>query len=98
MSFQLEVLENSDIYYNVAVLKPVGFEKAIEDEKWWITMQDELNMIEKNNTWELVDRPLRKKPIGVKWVYRTKLNPDGFINKYKVRFEFLRGRLGVCIY
>ena len=38
MSFQLEVLENSDIYYNVAVLKPVGFEKAIEDEKWWITM------------------------------------------------------------
>ena len=29
-------------------------------------MQDELNIIEKNNTWELVDKPSHKKPIGVK--------------------------------
>ena len=42
-------------------------------------------MIDKNNTWELVDRPSHKKPIGVKWVYRTKLNSDGSINKHKAR-------------
>ena len=42
-------------------------------------------MIEKNNTWELVDRPTHKKTIGVKWVYRTKLNPDGSVNKHKAR-------------
>ena len=42
-------------------------------------------MIEKNNTWELVDRPTHKKAIGVKWVYRTKLNYDGSINKHKAR-------------
>ena len=35
--------------------------------------------------WKLVDRPQHKQPIGVKWVYRTKLNPDGSINKYKAR-------------
>ncbi|RVW87051.1 Retrovirus-related Pol polyprotein from transposon RE1 [Vitis vinifera] len=75
----------SDIYYNVVVLEPAGFEEAIEDEKWWAAMQDELNMIEKNNTWELVDRSSHKKPIGVKGVYRTKLNLDGSINKYKAR-------------
>ena len=45
----------SYIYCNVVVLEPVGFEKAIEDEKWQVAMQDELNMIEKNNMWELVD-------------------------------------------
>jgi hypothetical protein len=28
---------------------------------------------------------LHKKAIGVKWVYRTKFNVDGFINKYKAR-------------
>ena len=50
----------SDIYCNVAVLEPTGFEKAIENEKWRATMQDELNMIEKNNTWELVDKPSHK--------------------------------------
>lgn len=32
-----------------------------------------------------MDRPQNKKAIGVKWVYRTKLNPDGSINKYKAR-------------
>jgi len=29
--------------------------------------------------------PEHKKPIGVKWVYRTKLNVDGTINKHKAR-------------
>ena len=42
-------------------------------------------MIEKNQTWELVDRPEHKKAIGVKWVYRTKLNPNGSVNMHKVR-------------
>ena len=48
-------------------------------------MQEELSMIEKNNTWELINRPTHKKAIGVKWVYRTKLNSNGFVNKHKAR-------------
>jgi hypothetical protein len=32
-----------------------------------------------------VDIPQHKKAIGVKWVYRTKLNSDGYVNKYKAR-------------
>ena len=48
-------------------------------------MKDQLRMIEKNDTWELVDIPQHRKVIGVKWVYRTKLNTDGSINKYKAR-------------
>lgn len=37
-------------------------------------MQDELSMIEKGGIWELVDRLTEKSVIGVKWVYKTKLN------------------------
>ena len=48
-------------------------------------MKGELRMIEKNDIWELVDRPQHRKVIGVKWVYRTKLNADGSVNKYKAR-------------
>ena len=33
----------------------------------------------------MMDKPLHKKAIGVKWVYRTKQNSDGSINKYKAR-------------
>jgi len=42
-------------------------------------------MIEKNETWILVDRPIHKKVIGVKWIFKTKLNANGNINKYKAR-------------
>ena len=43
-------------------------------------------MIEKKKkTWELVDRTLSRKIIGVRWVFRTKLNLDGSVNKYKAR-------------
>jgi hypothetical protein len=33
----------------------------------------------------LVNRPAHKKAIRVKWVYRTKFNADGSINKHKAR-------------
>ena len=42
-------------------------------------------MINKNDTWELVDKPEEKNVIDVKWVYRTKYNPDGSIFKHKAR-------------
>ena len=42
-------------------------------------------MIQKNNTWTLVDRPEGRKVIGVKWVFRTKLNADNSINKHKAK-------------
>ena len=42
-------------------------------------------MIQKNNTWTLVDRLEGRKVIGVKWIYRTKLNADNSINKHKAR-------------
>lgn len=29
--------------------------------------------------------PQHKKAIGVKWIFRTKLNSDGSVNKYKAR-------------
>ena len=48
-------------------------------------MKEEITTIENNKTWQLVDKPKGKKVIGVKWVYRVKLNPNGSINKYKAR-------------
>ena len=40
-------------------------------------MNEELNQIEKNKTWELVPRPKDKNVIGTKWVLKTKVNEDG---------------------
>ncbi|WRX11513.1 Reverse transcriptase [Theobroma cacao] len=46
-------------------------------------MDAEINMIKKNKTWILVNRPNNHNVIGVKWIFRTKLNLDGSVNKYK---------------
>ncbi|CAJ2631452.1 unnamed protein product, partial [Trifolium pratense] len=48
-------------------------------------MQEEIDAIEKNKTWQLVEKPNDKEAIGVKWVYKLKHNPDGSIQRAKAR-------------
>jgi hypothetical protein len=48
-------------------------------------MKEELTMIKNNEIWILVDRPVHKKVIGMKWIFKTKLNAYGNINKYKAK-------------
>ena len=55
---------------------PIHFEEAVKDKKLINAMDEEINAIEKNNTWELVDLPKGKEVIGVKWVYKTKSNVE----------------------
>ncbi|CAL2257239.1 unnamed protein product [Prunus armeniaca] len=70
---------------NLCIMEPENYVDAAQDESWLKAMQDELYMIEKNGTWELVERPSEKPVIGVKWVYKTKLNLDGSVQKNKAR-------------
>jgi hypothetical protein len=48
-------------------------------------MDEELDQIEKNDTWEFVPRPKNKNVIGTKWVLRNKLNEDGQVTSNKAR-------------
>jgi hypothetical protein len=48
-------------------------------------MDEELDQIEKNDTWELVPRPKNKNVIGTKWVFRNKLNEYGQVTRNKAR-------------
>ncbi|KAI5342476.1 hypothetical protein L3X38_010351 [Prunus dulcis] len=68
---------------NLCIIEPEKYAEAAQDSSWLKAMEDELHMIEKNGTWELVDRPTEKPVIGVKWVYKTKLNLDGSVQKNK---------------
>lgn len=46
-------------------------------------MDQEIRAIQKNNTWELTDSGAKK--IGVKWLFKTKLNEKGEVDKCKAR-------------
>ena len=44
-------------------------------------MDEEIECIENNQTWELVDVPKDKYVINVKWIYKTKQDVDGNVQK-----------------
>ena len=48
-------------------------------------MDLEIEAIERNGTWELTDLPKGMKKIGVEWVFKTKLNENGEVDKCKAR-------------
>ncbi|RDY13691.1 putative mitochondrial protein, partial [Mucuna pruriens] len=83
-----------DVYEtcNMAMLKLECYEEASKKEVWVKAMEEEIKMIEKNITWELIDCPHGKDIIRVKWVYKTKLNPDGTIQKHKVSHKALSAK------
>jgi hypothetical protein len=64
---------------------PSTFEEAVQFDNWRAAMNQEIEAIERNNTWELIDLPPGGKTVGVKWIFKTKLNEFGEVDKYKAR-------------
>jgi hypothetical protein len=55
-------------------------------------MQEELQALAENHTWDIAPCPTGVKPIGCKWVYSIKLRYDGSLDKYKARLVALGNR------
>ncbi|KAL0313353.1 UNVERIFIED_CONTAM: Retrovirus-related Pol polyprotein from transposon TNT 1-94 [Sesamum radiatum] len=79
--------ENEDKVHIAQVVSndPLHFEQAVKSANWRMAMDNEIKSIEKNKTWTLTELPVGTKKIGVKWVYKTKYNENGKIDKYKAR-------------
>ncbi|KAL6321590.1 hypothetical protein AAG906_024591 [Vitis piasezkii] len=78
-----------DVEHNLVLFTstadPTTFEEAVQSSKWRAAMDLEIEAIERNGTWELTDLPEGVKKIGVKWVFKTKLNENGKVDKCKAR-------------
>ena len=48
-------------------------------------MKDEINALKKNKTFEVVDKPIGRNIVGSKWVFKTKRNADGTLERYRAR-------------
>lgn len=67
---------------------PISYNEAImssQSTQWFEAMKDELRSMKINDVWELTLLPKGAKPVGCKWVYKTKLDPKGNIERYKAR-------------
>lgn len=59
--------------------------EALSRLEWVTTMKEECEALMRNGTWSLVSLPQGRRPIGCKWLLKTKRNSDGSINKLKLR-------------
>ena len=81
----LDLDEEINLMLFTASNNPISFEEAAKSPKWREVMDLEIKSIEKNGTWELTTLPYGAKRIGVKWVFKTKLNENGKVDKFKAR-------------
>ncbi|GJV40274.1 putative RNA-directed DNA polymerase, partial [Tanacetum coccineum] len=54
-------------------------------EKYIDAINQEMNALLRNGTWELVESPEGRKAIGSKWIYKIKFRSSGEIDRYKAR-------------
>ena len=65
---------------------PINFHQAIESsdsQKWIDAMNEEYKSIQDNDVWDLVPLPEGAKPIGCKWIFKTKRDLKGDVERYK---------------
>ena len=65
------------------ILDPNSYYNAQKDLRWQASMDEEMNSLQKNTTWELLSLPLGRKLVQCKWVFQTKFAADGSTYKYK---------------
>lgn len=71
--------------HSITIQEPLNFHEANKIEEWTLAMQEELNALNKNQTWKVTTLPQGIKLISCKWVYRIKRNPDGSLARYIAR-------------
>ena len=48
-------------------------------------MIEEMTALHSSGTWDLVTLLPRKTPVGCRWVYTMKIDPDGRVDRLKAR-------------
>jgi hypothetical protein len=65
--------------------EPQAFAEAEKHAAWRAAMQSEMDAVEMNRTWELVDLPHGHRAITLKWVFKLKRDEASAIVKHKTR-------------
>ena len=81
--------------FNISAVEddPINFRQALESSKsqeWINAMNKEIKSMKDNDVWDLVPLAKGVKPIGCKWIFKTKRDSKGDVERYKARF-FAKG-------
>ena len=70
------------------VSDPTTYKEAIvsPQSNFWINAKkDEMTSMSQNKVWSLVDLPYGCRSIGCKWMFKTKRDAKGQVERYKTR-------------
>ncbi|GJX88874.1 retrovirus-related pol polyprotein from transposon TNT 1-94 [Tanacetum coccineum] len=69
--------------------EPLTYQEAVaceDSSKWKAAMEEEMDSLRKNKTWELVDHPAGQKLVSCKWLFKIKEGIEGVQKpRYKAR-------------
>ena len=86
--------DSKELVGNVTEIKqgadPVTVEEALSSDRaneceWQQAMDAEMNQLFRNDTWSVCELPADRKAIDNKWVFETKYNSDGSVEREKAR-------------
>ncbi|GJS78202.1 ribonuclease H-like domain-containing protein [Tanacetum coccineum] len=66
-------------------VEPNSYSEALKDVNWIEAMNNEIEALNRNNTWYVYDLPYGRKAIGCKWIYKIKYKASGEVERYKAR-------------
>ncbi|GJR67624.1 retrovirus-related pol polyprotein from transposon TNT 1-94 [Tanacetum coccineum] len=78
----------ADVYVSaltVSRTEPKNIKEAMADSAWIESMQEELHQFDRLDVWELVDRPLCKNVINLKWLWKNKRDEENTVIRNKSR-------------
>ncbi|GJV51105.1 retrovirus-related pol polyprotein from transposon TNT 1-94, partial [Tanacetum coccineum] len=69
----------------VSRTEPKNIKEAMADSAWIESMHEELHQFDRLDVWELVDRPLCKNVINLKWLWKNKRDEENIVIRNKSR-------------
>ncbi|RVX23717.1 Retrovirus-related Pol polyprotein from transposon RE1 [Vitis vinifera] len=68
-----------------SIALPNCIQEAFQHPEWRKAVNEEIQALQKNDTWKITKLPQGKRPVGCKWVFNVKYRADGRIDRYKAR-------------
>ena len=68
--------------------EPTNYEEAMmspDSAKWLEAMKSEMGSMYENKVWTLIDLPIDRRAIEIKWIFKRKTDADSSVTIYKAR-------------
>ena len=79
--------------------EPTNYEEAMmspDSAKWLEAMKSEMRSMYENKVWTLIDMPIDRRAIEIKWIFKRKMDADSSVTIYKARIVAKKSTSSRC--